>query len=214
VTDRIVQTTWTDGGPHQPLPPPDDTQGDKIADLEAKQEKLIGWLVEACQIPSTELWTFQGWRTSAGACEAAIREALETSNSGESREGGQVTIPRTQSRDLPDIVAAQEDIIADQAARIAELEAARSLLLDTLEETSKTLGVAWLDLCHWRQFARYNVRGALCGEVVPLPDPQRPTEAGLKQTEEVIAHIQQMLKAIGSIGVATHPAAIKTPEPR
>jgi hypothetical protein len=43
--------------------------------------------VEACQIPSTELWTFQGWRTSAGACEAAIREALETSNSGERREG-------------------------------------------------------------------------------------------------------------------------------
>lgn len=34
-----------------------------------------------------------------------------------------MTIPRTRSRDLPDIVAALEEIIADQTARIAELEA-------------------------------------------------------------------------------------------
>jgi hypothetical protein len=96
MTDRIVQTTWTDGGRHQPLPPPEDTQGDEIerltgrvAELEAKQERLIGWLVEASQIPCTELWTFKGWRVSAGACEAAIRKALETPNSGERREGEQ-----------------------------------------------------------------------------------------------------------------------------
>jgi hypothetical protein len=57
------------------------------AKLEANQERLIGWLVEASQIPCTELWTFKGWRVSAGACEAAIRKALETSNSGERREG-------------------------------------------------------------------------------------------------------------------------------
>jgi hypothetical protein len=59
----------------------------RIAELEAKQERLIGWLVEASQIPCTELWTFKGWRVSAGACEAAIREAIETPNSGERREG-------------------------------------------------------------------------------------------------------------------------------
>jgi hypothetical protein len=59
----------------------------RIADLEANQERLIGWLVEASQIPCTELWTFKGWRVSAGACEAAIREAIETPNSGERREG-------------------------------------------------------------------------------------------------------------------------------
>jgi hypothetical protein len=70
----------------------DDDEGDWVlysdcAKLEAKQETLIRWLVEACQIPSTELWAFQGWRTSAEACEAAIRKALETPNSGERREG-------------------------------------------------------------------------------------------------------------------------------
>jgi hypothetical protein len=59
----------------------------RIAELEAKQERLIGWLVEASQIPCTELWTFEGWRVSAGACEAAIRKALETLNSGDRREG-------------------------------------------------------------------------------------------------------------------------------
>jgi hypothetical protein len=55
---RIVQTTWTDGGPHQPLPPPDDPQGDEIerltkrvAELEAKLElcvKLAAMAMERC----------------------------------------------------------------------------------------------------------------------------------------------------------------------
>jgi hypothetical protein len=94
MTDRIVQTTWTDGGRHQPLPPPEDPQGDeierltaRIAELEENQERLIGWLVEASQIPCTELWTFKGWRVSAGACDSAIRKALETPGSGERRGG-------------------------------------------------------------------------------------------------------------------------------
>jgi hypothetical protein len=39
----------------------------RIAELEAKQEKLIGWLVEASQNPNNSI-----------GCEAAIRKALES----------------------------------------------------------------------------------------------------------------------------------------
>jgi hypothetical protein len=40
MTDRIVQTTWTDAGRHQPLPPPEDTQGDEIERLTARVAEL------------------------------------------------------------------------------------------------------------------------------------------------------------------------------
>jgi hypothetical protein len=41
---RIVQTTWTDGGPHQPLPPPDDPQGDEIERLTKRVAELTATL--------------------------------------------------------------------------------------------------------------------------------------------------------------------------
>jgi hypothetical protein len=48
MTDRIVQTTWTDGGRHQPLPPPEDPQGDEIERLTvrvAELERLVASLI-------------------------------------------------------------------------------------------------------------------------------------------------------------------------
>lgn len=51
-----------------------------------------------------------------------------------------MTIPRTRSRDLPDIVAALEEIIADQTARIAELERlVASLVWDEASSEMDTL---------------------------------------------------------------------------
>jgi hypothetical protein len=95
MTDRIVQTTWTDGGPHQPLPPPEDTQGDEIerltaliAELDAQQEKLIARLVDRCLRPYYGDWSM-GHATydTLADCEAAIRATIETPGSGERREG-------------------------------------------------------------------------------------------------------------------------------
>jgi hypothetical protein len=42
--DRIVQTTWTDGGRHQPLPPPEDAQGDEIERLTKRVAELTATL--------------------------------------------------------------------------------------------------------------------------------------------------------------------------
>jgi hypothetical protein len=95
VTDRIVETTWTDAGPHQPLPPPDDPQGDEIerltarvAELEANQENLIARLVDKCLMPYYDDWSM-GHATYDTLAEigAAIRAAIETPGSGERREG-------------------------------------------------------------------------------------------------------------------------------
>jgi hypothetical protein len=95
VSERIVQTTWTDGGRHQPLPPPEDTQGDeierltaRIAELEAQQEKLIARLVDKCLRPYYDDWSM-GHATydTLAEIEAAIRAAIETPGSGERREG-------------------------------------------------------------------------------------------------------------------------------
>jgi hypothetical protein len=46
MSERIVQTTWTDGGRHQPLPPPEDTQGDEIERLTARVDELEAKLTE------------------------------------------------------------------------------------------------------------------------------------------------------------------------
>jgi hypothetical protein len=54
VTDRIVETTWTDGGPHQPLPPPDDEQGDEIERLTAIVAKLE---------PMLAYFLYESWST-------------------------------------------------------------------------------------------------------------------------------------------------------
>jgi hypothetical protein len=92
VTDRIVQTTWTDGGPHQPLPPPDDPQGDeierltaRIAELEAKLERCVRLAARVIEyhredVPRVLRWTQSTdwgqpwWREYI----EAIRAALET----------------------------------------------------------------------------------------------------------------------------------------
>jgi hypothetical protein len=90
MTDRIVQTTWTDGGRHQPLPPPDDDQGDeierlmaRIAELEAKgraTRAAIGRLdVLACTDSEAIWWEFGGVRfdRAIDAVDAVI-SAIET----------------------------------------------------------------------------------------------------------------------------------------
>jgi hypothetical protein len=89
VTDRIVQTTWTDGGPHQPLPFPDDPRDDDRAAWEKEWiNKTVGWLLDACEDPFDNQWLFQGtWYATEAECETAIRAAIETPDSGERREG-------------------------------------------------------------------------------------------------------------------------------
>jgi hypothetical protein len=49
MSERIVQTTWTDAGPHQPLPPPDDPQGDEIERLTARVAELEAELAAVIQ---------------------------------------------------------------------------------------------------------------------------------------------------------------------
>jgi hypothetical protein len=97
--DRIVQTTWTDGGRHQPLPPPDDPQGDeierltaRIAELEAKLERCVRLVVETGTAPNNgtppDYWVGRDkCYGSAEEAEVAIRAAIETPDSGERREG-------------------------------------------------------------------------------------------------------------------------------
>lgn len=77
MSDRIVQTTWTDGGPHQPLPPPDDPQGDEIERLTAR----IAELTEASQAVLANLdhlrdvWGDEG--VTRTVCDK-LRKAIET----------------------------------------------------------------------------------------------------------------------------------------
>jgi hypothetical protein len=86
MSERIVQTTWTDGGPHQPLPPPEDTQGDEIERLTARIAELEAKL-ELC-VRMAASW-------SPGSTIADVRTAIEQAWSsttpaiGERREGGQ-----------------------------------------------------------------------------------------------------------------------------
>jgi hypothetical protein len=90
VTDRIVQTTWIDAGPHQPLPPPDDPHGDeierltaRIAELEAMLERCVRLVVETGTAPNNgtppDYWVGRGkCYPSDYEAEAAIRAAIET----------------------------------------------------------------------------------------------------------------------------------------
>lgn len=104
MTDRIVQTTWTDGGPHQPLPPPDDPQGDEIerltarvAELEAKLERCVRMAalsMERCDQDSQAYHkntTFWQWmlddQTPMPTFLNIVHAVIETHNSGERREG-------------------------------------------------------------------------------------------------------------------------------
>jgi hypothetical protein len=51
----------------------------RIFELEAKQEKLIGWLVVECKSVYGYGWTFDSrYFGTAAECEAAIRAAIET----------------------------------------------------------------------------------------------------------------------------------------
>jgi hypothetical protein len=55
-----------------------DDQAARIAELEAKQETLIRWLVKACDPYATD-WNFNGkWYETEAECEAAIRAAIES----------------------------------------------------------------------------------------------------------------------------------------
>jgi hypothetical protein len=68
----------------------------------------------------------------------------------------------------------------------------RHILL--LDAARTALEAAHQDLAEWRQFARYNVRGEVCGEFVGIPDPpQRPTPAALDATGRVMAQIEKVL---------------------
>lgn len=74
--------------------------------------------------------------------------------------------------------------------RVRELEA-------KLASAEAALRLAWDDLSEWRQFANYNVKGLLCGDQMPLPDPpQRPTVYGLEQTEVVLSLVTEAIAAI------------------
>jgi hypothetical protein len=69
-----------DGGPHQPLPFPDDPRDDDRAAWEKEWiNKTVGWLLDACEDPFDNQWLFQGtWYATEAECEAAIRAAIET----------------------------------------------------------------------------------------------------------------------------------------
>lgn len=81
-------------------------------------------------------------------------------------------------------------------------------LAEACEVANKALSLAWTDLCEWRQFARYNTLGEVCGEPRPIPDPpQRPTKAGLAATELVIGEVMDAIRVVRKLSSPeAHPA--------
>jgi hypothetical protein len=75
MSERIVQTTWTDAGPHQPLPPPEDTQGDEIERLTARIAELEAKLERCVKLAAAWFETTDDVRATI---ESDVRAALET----------------------------------------------------------------------------------------------------------------------------------------
>lgn len=73
-------------------------------------------------------------------------------------------------------------------------------LIAALKAAESALLICHRDLVEWRQFARFNAAGILCGEQVGIPEiPQRPTIAGMNVTNQNIGMVEEVLTSIRKV---------------
>lgn len=99
-------------------------------------------------------------------------------------------------------------VLDEHDAELARLRRELGEAREALSVADKSLSLAWQDLCEWRQFARYNVRGEICFEPGRIPEtPQRPTEAGLAATELAIGEVMDAIRVVRKLSSPeAHPA--------